>query len=458
MIVYKLFQTPAKYYVYDRNRNRILEVGRKDYKELEQLQNGKITESEAQCLKRYQKHGFLKESVLEEIVHPEVNHVCHYLEHRVESLILQVTQNCNLRCAYCAYSGRYNNRVHNNKVMDWETAKESLDYLFSHSSELKSVHIGFYGGEPLLCFDLIRQCVEYVKECYGDRTVTYGITTNGTLLTIETGQYLSKHNFAITVSLDGSKKDHDKNRVFASGGGSFDTIMHNIKALAASDETFMQHLRFNTVLSPESDYGAVRNYFETEDMVSRAEVGIGFMESSNCKEDIVFGDEIVKNQQFMFLQVALSMLHKLRKEKLSNVSNALLGQMLTDYDQLNQNHCMGTKCQHSGPCIPGATRMFVSADRAIYSCEKASEANDLMRIGTLDDGINTEKVVQAMNCGDICKEECKQCWAFQWCSLCSLEMEKDGKLDLETTKENCKFAKRDVLERMIQVCVLKEYV
>lgn len=80
-----------------------------------------------------------------------------YLTSKLQSICLQVTQDCNLRCKYCAYSENYKNRVHNNKTMSIETAKKAVDFLIHNSSESDIVGISFYGGEPLLNFKLIRK-------------------------------------------------------------------------------------------------------------------------------------------------------------------------------------------------------------------------------------------------------------------------------------------------------------
>jgi organic radical activating enzyme len=100
-------------------------------------------------------------------------------------MILQVTQQCNLRCQYCAYSGAYYNRTHNSARMSFETAKRAIDFLLARSHESDHVHVGFYGGEPLLEFDLIKRCVDYVKKSVEGRSITFGITTNATLLNDE---------------------------------------------------------------------------------------------------------------------------------------------------------------------------------------------------------------------------------------------------------------------------------
>ncbi|WP_242855675.1 radical SAM protein [Ruminiclostridium josui] len=319
MIVYKLIKTPKNYFVYDRNINKILNISKEEYQELDRLSKKEITEKEVSCLKKYRKYGYLKDSVVEKIIHPETRYIKHHLEHRVQFLILQVTQSCNLRCDYCTYSGSYNNRVHTGKNMSWELAKKSIDYLYTHSNEIEKVRISFYGGEPLLRFDLIKKCVEYVKETYPDRITNYGITTNGTLLSGEIAEFLINNHFSITISLDGSKKEHDANRKFVNGEGSFDTIINNIKEISKYNKDFINNIRFNTVLNPKSDYGAVRNYFDSEDVVCDAVVGLSLMEEINHKGDISFSREFINIRRYDYFLLLMAMVKKLKKRSNTKV-------------------------------------------------------------------------------------------------------------------------------------------
>ncbi len=144
-------------------------------------------------------------------------------------ITLQVTQNCNLHCSYCAYSGNYENRSHKALNMDIETAKKGIDYLIEHSPDNEIVDIGFYGGEPLLTFNLIKECVAYAEKKAEGKNMMFNLTTNGTLIKPEMIDFFEKHNVSITISIDGPREIHDLNRKFAhSGTGSFDIMMKNL--------------------------------------------------------------------------------------------------------------------------------------------------------------------------------------------------------------------------------------
>lgn len=180
------FKTAKEYYVYDVNTDKIIQVSFETYNFLE---NNIWDEKAEREIEKLINEGYLKRTRVEEVKHFATDFLESYLENRMNQLVLQVTQKCNLRCSYCVYSGDYKNRNHSQKEMSWETAKEAVDYLYGHSMSSEDIYISFYGGEPLLMFRLIKDVVEYVKREYCQRTVHFNLTTNGTLFTPEIVQY-----------------------------------------------------------------------------------------------------------------------------------------------------------------------------------------------------------------------------------------------------------------------------
>ena len=107
--------------------------------------------------------GLLHETILNDIEHPETENLEMLSNHYIEYLILQVTQQCNLRCKYCAYSGNYYNREHSSERMSFDIAKKAIDFYLERSDSANELRLGFYGGEPLLEYELIKKCVDYIK-------------------------------------------------------------------------------------------------------------------------------------------------------------------------------------------------------------------------------------------------------------------------------------------------------
>ncbi len=125
-IIFKTFRTYAHPYVYDRHTNAVVMLTEDEYKELAAVEKGDLAAEDSAVIKRYQEYGMFVPNVVEIIQHPNYNLIESYLETRLTQLTLQVTQQCNLRCAYCAYSGIYDgNRTHSNNRMEWEVAKKA---------------------------------------------------------------------------------------------------------------------------------------------------------------------------------------------------------------------------------------------------------------------------------------------------------------------------------------------
>lgn len=228
------FRTYNCCYFYDFNTNAIVRIPESVYVHLQHLEKGtaNISECDAdvnEILNRLTEQGFLSSHHWCKIEHPASRLLENYLEGSVQSLTLQVTQQCNLKCEYCPYSGGFYNRQHNNRKMSFEIAKKAIDFYFLHSFDIPDAQIGFYGGEPLIEFEMIRRIVEYCNNEYYGKKIRYFVTTNATLLTEEKIDFLMKNNFVLTISLDGPRQYHNKNRHRVDDTGSFDIVMENIK-------------------------------------------------------------------------------------------------------------------------------------------------------------------------------------------------------------------------------------
>ena len=166
------FRTYNCCYFYDFNTNAIVRIPESVYVHLQHLEKGtaNISECDAdvnEILNRLTEQGFLSSHHWCKIEHPASRLLENYLEGSVQSLTLQVTQQCNLKCEYCPYSGGFYNRQHNNRKMSFEIAKKAIDFYFLHSFDIPDAQIGFYGGEPLIEFEMIRRIVEYCNNEIG---------------------------------------------------------------------------------------------------------------------------------------------------------------------------------------------------------------------------------------------------------------------------------------------------
>ena len=141
---------------------------------------------------------------------------------------VMLTNACNLNCKYCYEKNKAN------KSMKLKTAIETIDFYFDKYNKFDSISsLRFHGGEPLLQFDILKEMVYYFEKKSNalNKDSKFELTTNGTLINEEIANFINEHDFKVTVSLDGNKSEHDKNRVFLNGEGSYDETIIGLKTL-----------------------------------------------------------------------------------------------------------------------------------------------------------------------------------------------------------------------------------
>jgi uncharacterized protein len=159
----------------------------------------------------------------------------------LQRIVLNVTNQCNLACTYCyEYSEDKITKTEGKpKFMTKAVAEAAIDMLILESAERPSIHVTFFGGETLMNFPLLRSTVEYAKRKCADagKHVEFSLTTNATLLTEQTIDFLAEHKIGVTISIDGNRELNDRMRVFADGRGSYDVIVPRIKMLLERHKT-----------------------------------------------------------------------------------------------------------------------------------------------------------------------------------------------------------------------------
>lgn len=414
-----LFQTSNNFYLYDVNTDSILKIDEATYSYLKNEQNINTCEQPKQ-IEFLKKQGYLKSNKVKISEHPETEFLDYYCNNRVEGITLQVTQNCNLRCSYCTYSGGYINRVHTNKRMPFEVAKKGIDFLINHSRDCSEVSIGFYGGEPLLEFDLIKWCVEYANSHIEGKEIKYNLTTNATLITKEILDFFDKHNVVMMISLDGPKEIHDKNRLFSGTNiGSFSTIIKNLNMIYEENPNYYKkNLHFNSVLET-NNFSLVDDFIKENKLFKDSLFLSSLVSETNSLTKIKKSDNFYEESQYALFIGFLNILGRI-DEKYS--SRLLRTQFVTLGDsrkgkQGKQRLVMPEKWHHGGPCIPGATRLLINAFGDFYPCEKVCESSEMV-IGNVYSGFNFDSIEYMLNIERNSKEMCHNCWAYQYCNLC----------------------------------------
>jgi len=310
-VVFKTFRTYKHPYVYDRHTNSLIRLSEDEYSELTQVEKGEMPAERSSVIRKYQEQGMFMPNIVERIEHPGTIVVEHYLKARVKQLTLQVTQQCNLRCEYCIYSGVYNTRTHSNKRMSWETAKKAIDFFIARTTELAEITIGFYGGEPLLELDLIKRCVEYAKSKIEGKAIKFNVSTNGTLLVDNVVDYLVKNDFLLSVSLDGSKEEHDVTRKFENGEGSFDIIIGNMERLRIRYPEYDKKTSIMSTINPHADLGCTLEYFSTDELFNDKHVIFNQMNETGLDMALNYDKRHFEIRNYEYIKMLFASIGKL---------------------------------------------------------------------------------------------------------------------------------------------------
>lgn len=358
-----------------------------------------------------------------------------YLNSRLKSLILQVTQRCNLRCSYCYFSGDGKlTRQHTNKDMTWDLAKSAIDFFAAHSAQSDEVTISFYGGEPLLAFSLIKKSVVYAEELLFDKRIKYSITTNGTVINDEIVSFLEKHNFYILLSMDGPANVHNMFRRYAvDGTGSFEKVYSNLQFIKEKYPEFYKGIEINAVVSRDKDYFDSISFFENDQLLNKSRVHM------NRVSDALRTDRYSETIQYRCARKT-----QLLRDLLDNIqqhNNNIEMRFDTSPDQLrakfNKTEVLDKRFHHNGPCIPGYENLFIDVSGKFYPCVNASEYSESACIGNLEEGFCFDKIKAFMNIGKLSERECKNCVCMRFCNICPLSIDNNDEFSAKLKKQFC---------------------
>jgi uncharacterized protein len=317
----------------------------------------------------------------------------------VRSLSLAVAQKCNLGCSYCyASQGDFGGSA---KSMSAETALRATDLLFSEVAPGERVNLAFLGGEPLINRPVLRQATEYAGHIASARGVslTFSVTTNGTLVTEDDAEFFELHGFAVTVSLDGPREEHNALRPYKSGAGSFDRIVANIRPLLRLQRRMQVSARvtvtpLNLGLRQTLDefiglgfhsvgFSPLLNAFDGLNEMNASHFGKMLDQMVDCGEE--FKRRLLAGGRYPF----------------ANMVNAL-----------REIH-KGTHRPY--PCGAGAGYFGVSADGDLAACHRFV-GDSAGAMGNLATGIDRELQASWLSARHVQRQEpCRTCWARYLC-------------------------------------------
>jgi uncharacterized protein len=394
-------------------------------------------------IKQYYKLGILNEPAVRSADGAIIKLSKGDVENRLSNtnqLILEVTQDCNLRCEYCVHAGMYKGiRTHRPVKMAIKTAKKSIDYyllfLFSkrRTRKLNDVWISFYGGEALLEKEMIFEVIDYAKKKIdGKFDILFRLNTNGLLLKSDIVDKLVHENIKIDISFDGPEDQHDKFRKLKSGEGSWKYIMENVKYIKETYPSFYKaNIKFQLTMHPYHDVKAIQDYFlETSDFFNVDNLIINnFRLDDRLNVSKSEYDEFISRQIFF------------RKEVDQHFNKKKWFYWKYDIARIETNEVRkptrihGTNMTYTGTCSVVEDQMFVNSQGKIKLCVKAPE----FFIGDVYNGVDIDFLIDLDYRWkkEILKSKCWECKIKFLCPQCfekGLD-EKTGELCIR--KERC---------------------
>ena len=318
----------------------------------------------------------------------------------VKALCLHIAHDCNLACRYCfAEEGEYHGR---RALMSFEVGKKALDFLVANSGNRVNLEVDFFGGEPLMNWDVVKQLVEYGRslEKSNNKKFRFTLTTNGILLNDEILEFVNKEMGNIVLSIDGRKEINDKMRPFRGGQGSYDIIVPKFQKLAESRDQFNYYVR-GTFTHNNLDFG--------EDVKHLADLGF---EQISVEPVVAEPSEpyALKEED---LPVLLEEYDKLAAELLKRQKEGKGVNFFHFMIDLSGGPCVAKRL--SG-CGSGTEYLAVTPWGDFYPCHQFVGKEEFL-MGNVDDGIvRTDIRDEFKTCNVYAKEKCRNCFAKFYCS------------------------------------------
>ncbi|MBQ8742117.1 MAG: thioether cross-link-forming SCIFF peptide maturase [Clostridia bacterium] len=318
----------------------------------------------------------------------------------IKALCLHVAHTCNLNCEYCfASQGKYHGE---RAIMSLEVGKRALDFLIENSGPRRNLEVDFFGGEPLMNFDMIKELVKYArereKEC--SKNFRFTLTTNGLLIDDDVIDFANREMSNVVLSLDGRREIHDRYRIDYAGNGSWERIVPKFQKLVEARGNKNYYMR-GTFTHANPDFLS-----DIQTMLD-----LGFTELSMEPVVSAPGDASALTEED--LPIVLEQYEKLAELMLKRHRE---GRPFTFY-----HYMIDLK---GGPCIykrvsgcgSGSEYMAVTPWGDLYPCHQFV-GEEKFRLGDIWTGVtNLEKQSEFSSCNVYTRPECKDCWAKLYCS------------------------------------------
>ena len=317
----------------------------------------------------------------------------------VKALCLHIAHDCNLACQYCfAEEGEYHGK---RELMSYEVGRKALDFLVANSGNRRNLEVDFFGGEPLMNFQVVKDLVAYGRslEETHDKKFRFTLTTNGVLLNDDIMEFANKEMGNVVLSIDGRKEVHDRMRPFRKGAGSYDLIVPKFQKFADSRHQEKYYVR-GTFTHNNLDF--------SKDVLHLADLGFKqiSVEPVVAQETDSYAIREEDLPQLMeYENLALEMVKRHGKENDFNFFHFMI--------DLEGGPCVAKRL--SG-CGSGTEYLAVTPTGDLYPCHQFVGNTDFL-MGNVDDGVvNTDLRDEFKSCNVYAKDKCRECFARFYCS------------------------------------------
>ncbi len=327
----------------------------------------------------------------------------------IDRIVLFNSHSCNLRCKYCFNEA---GEIPKEKHMSSEIARAAVDFLLDRLEEKTQANIVFYGGEPLLNFDCIRETVRYADEKAGQlgKEIEYSIATNGTLLTDLIIDFLVAHSFSIGLSLDGGQQVHDANRVFPDDHGSYANVVESFKKLTAKKaDVTIQAVISSAGMDIKQAFADLR--------------AVGVVNCRFIHRSLANGDTECSSGFELFKKNYDSMIAALLDEDGEKGLPTIPLNFYQLFQQIEERDIVWKSC--SG----GSNQIAISADGDFWPCENCV-GQPRFAMGNVKTGFDTTLISSLATIGNETVPACTNCWARYLCGgpCPKVSFQKHGKL------------------------------
>ncbi|MBQ7227475.1 MAG: thioether cross-link-forming SCIFF peptide maturase [Clostridia bacterium] len=318
----------------------------------------------------------------------------------VKALCLNIAHGCNLRCRYCfAEDGQYHGKL---DYMSVETAKKAIDFLIARSGSRRRLEVDFFGGEPLLNMEAVKETIDYARkvEKTAGKEFRFTITTNAVALTDDLIEYFNREMYNVVLSIDGRKEVHDAVRPDAGGKGSFDKCLANALKLVKARGGKSYYVR-GTFTANNLDFA--------KDILALNDYGFGQV----SLEPVVLPDSsplALKNEHVDGLKQQYELLAKEYVKRRADGKE--FGFFHFNIDIYN-GPCASKRLVG---CNAGDEYLCVAPNGNIYPCHRFDGMDEYV-IGNVNDGSWCDDLPQKFATTNLTKkEDCNECWAKYYCS------------------------------------------